>query len=417
MTGFALAEIADPTLYGNPQRLQAFFGWLRDEHPVAWVEVPGVRPFWVVSRHADVRDVERQAAIFRAGPRNTLMPIEVEEANRHLFGVETGFESLVAIDGDRHKELRAMTQDYFLPKNIRRLENMVDGLARDFVERLAGLGGACDIAKDVVFWYPLRVAMTILGIGPEDEARMLHLTHELFGSSDPEICRPGLSQAEHLVAVKNDYITFFDAVTADRLAHPRDDVATLIAQGLPGDRDLTGEERLGYYVIVATAGHDTTAASTVGGIRAIIEDPSLLARLRADPALIRPFVNEAIRYTAPVKHFFRNVAQDHVIAGVPVKAGEHVMLSYGAATRDEAAFPDAQRFVPDRTPNNHLAFGYGPHQCLGQFLAKLEMEAFFRVFVERVETIEADGQPLYTEAPFVTGIKSMKVRYTLRDPA
>lgn len=413
MQRFEINDVVDPALYGDQPRLQQFFSWLRDEHPVAWADPAGYRPFWVVTRHADVREIERRADIFNAGPRSTLVPIEVEEANRRFFGVETGFESLVVIDGARHQELRMMTQDYFLPKNIRRLQGMVDGLADAFVARLGDLDGACDIASDLVFWYPLRVAMTILGIDEADEARMLKLTHELFGSSDPAIRRAGMSQAEHLVAVRQDYIAFFNQITVKKLADPKDDVGTMIARGLPDDRDLTPEERLGYYVIVATAGHDTTAASIVGGIKAIVENPDIARRLRDDPALLKPFANEAIRFTAPVKHFFRTATQDYDLAGTTIRAGDHLMLNYGAATRDETAFPDAQSFVMDRSPNNHLAFGYGPHQCLGQFLAKLEIESFFRAFVEKVAHVEAAGDALYTEAPFVSGIRSMPIRYAL----
>ena len=412
MSEFHVDMIADPRLYGDQPRLQAFLTWLRTEHPIAYAEPEGFRPFWVVTRHADIREIERQPAIFHAGPRNTLVPVVVEETNRALFGIEAGFESLVVLDGARHQELRLMTQDYFLPKNARRLEAMVDALAAEFVDRLQALGERCDIATDIVFWYPLRVAMTVLGIGEADEARMLKLTHELFGASDPAVCRPGMTIAEHLVAVKRDYIAFFEEITVDRLANPRDDVATIIARGLPGERDLTPEERLGYYVIIAAAGHDTTAASIVGGIAALIERPELIAELRADPALAKTFANEAIRYTAPVKHFFRTVTQDATVGDVTFRAGDHVMLNYGAATRDEAVFPDAQAFRADRAPNNHLAFGYGPHQCLGQFLAKMEIEAFVRALVARVERIEAAGPALYTEASFVSGIRSLPVRCT-----
>lgn len=411
MDAFDVNQIADPTLYGDQEKLQAFFTWLRDRHPVARATPEGIRPFWVLTRHAHIREVERRADIFAAGPRNTLMSIEMEEANRHFFGFEAGVESLVAIDGARHQELRMLTQDYFLPKNLRRLESMVEGLADDFVARLRGFpGGACDIAADVVFWYPLRVAMTILGIGIEDEARMLKLTHEIFGASDPAVCRPGMTLVEHLTTVVQEYAEFFDRVNEEKLANPKDDVGTLIARGLPGAKTLTPRERLGYYVIVATAGHDTTAASIVGGIKALADDPALLERLRSEPALVKSFANEAIRYTAPVKHFFRTALADYEIDGTTIRAGDHVMLNYGAATRDEAVFPDAQRFVPDRSPNNHLAFGYGPHQCLGQFIAKLEIEAFFRAFARDVATVRADGPALYTESAFVSGIRALPVR-------
>jgi cytochrome P450 len=145
-----------------------------------------------------------------------------------------------------------------------------------------------------------------------------------------------------------------------------------------------------------------------------MDNPGEVERLRADRSLIKPFVNEAIRWTAPVKHFFRNVAQDYELNGTMLRRGDHVMLSYGAATRDEVAFEQANQFRLDRGANNHLAFGYGPHMCLGQFLAKLEIEAFFNALLDKVETIEMTGPVLYTEAPFVSGIKSLPVRYRLK---
>ena len=143
--------------------------------------------------------------------------------------------------------------------------------------------------------------------------------------------------------------------------------------------------------------------------------PGEIERLRADRNLVKSFANEAIRWTAPVKHFFRNVVEDYELGGVMLRRGDHVMLSYGAATRDEAAFEQADMFRLDRGLNNHLAFGYGPHMCLGQFLAKLEIEAFFHALLDKVETIEPHGPALYTEAAFVSGIKSLPVKYRLRE--
>ena len=242
---------------------------------------------------------------------------------------------------------------------------------------------------------------------------MLQLTHEIFGASDPAVRRPGMTLVEHLTTVVQEYSAFFERVNAEKLADPRDDVGTLIARGLPGQQALTPRERLGYYVIVATAGHDTTAASIVGGIKALAENPALIQRLRDEPGLVKSFANEAIRYTAPVKHFFRTATEDYEMGGVTIRAGDHLMLNYGAATRDEAVFADAQSFIPDRSPNNHLAFGYGPHQCLGQFIAKLEIEAFFRAFARDVATVEADGTVLYTESSFVSGIRAMPVRVAM----
>ncbi|NWK96249.1 cytochrome P450 [Sphingobium lactosutens] len=412
MTEFKAADIANPALYGDQDRLQRFYAWLRQEQPVAFAEPEGCRPFWVVSRHADIRELERLPDIFNAGPRMTLLPISVEQSNIALFGVESGVYPLTAMDGVHHQNMRALTQEFFLPKNIRKLEESIRDHARAFVGNMKEASGACDFATDVAFWYPLRVAMSALGIAPEDEARMLTLTHELFGAADPAVRRPGLTEAEHMVAVKRDYLAFFDGITKDRIANPRDDVATLIATGMPGGAQMSDEERIGYYVIVATAGHDTTAASIVGGMKALIDNPREMQRLRDNPDLIKTFATEAIRWTAPVKHFMRTVTQEYELHGTTFKPGDHVMLAFGAATRDPEAFDDAASFRIDRSPNNHLAFGYGPHMCLGQYLAKLEIECFFHEFFEQIGSIELAGEAVYTEGNFVSGIRSLPVRYS-----
>lgn len=411
MSEFTANDIATPALYADPDRLQRFYAWLRREQPIARAEPEGFRPFWIVSRHADIRELERQPEIFNAGPRMTLCPISVEQANIALFGVESGVYPLTAMDGQHHQNMRALTQDFFLPKNIRKLEQSIATHASEFVGRMSQAEGICDIAADIAFWYPLRVAMTILGIAEDDEARMLRLTHELFGATDPAVRRPGLSEAEHIIAVKNEYLEFFDAITKDRLANPRDDVATMIATGLPGGQEMSAEERIGYYIIIATAGHDTTAASIVGGLKALLDNPDQIRQLRERPELIKTFVMEAIRWTAPVKHFMRTVTQEYIIHGTKLSPGDHVLLSYGAATRDTDAFDGAQSFQIDRMPNNHLAFGHGPHMCLGQYLAKLEIELFFKALFEQIETIEQVGDAIYTEALFVSGIRSLPVRY------
>ena len=411
MTEFTASNIADPRLYGDPARLELFFKWLRTEQPLAWAEPEGFRPFWVVSRHADIRAIEQQPEIFNAGPRMTLLPIVVEQANIAMFGIESGVYPLTAMDGAQHQNMRALTQEFFLPKNIRKLEGVISKHAEAFVGRMSDPHGTCDIASDVAFWFPLRVVMTILGIDETDEARLLKLTHELFGSSDPAVRRPGLSEAEHLVAVNTEYAAFFDAITQDRIANPRDDVATRIVTGLPGGAEMSALERVGYYVIIATAGHDTTAASIVGGLKALFDNPAQIKALRERPDLMKSFVNEAIRWTAPVKHFMRTVTRDYEMHGKTLKAGDHLMLSYGAATRDSAEFADADVFNIERTPNNHLAFGYGPHICLGQFLAKLEIEAFFTALFRHVDHIEQAGDAIYAESTFVSGIRSLPVRY------
>jgi cytochrome P450 len=170
-------------------------------------------------------------------------------------------------------------------------------------------------------------------------------------------------------------------------------------------------DRLSYYTIIASAGHDTTAASIGGAALALIRNPAEWQRLKANPDLCKPLADEAIRYTAPVKHFMRTATRDYEIRGKTIKAGEAIMLAYSAACRDPDIFPEPDRFIIDRKPNAHLAFGYGPHTCLGAHLARLELELFYRTLIERVESMELAGPPEFSESSFVSGLKRLPIRF------
>ena len=404
-------RLADPGLYANEAELRAVMARLRDREPVALAAPEGFRPFFVVSRHEDVRNVERQGALFTAGPRSTLMTIEQEEANLAQFGRTNGISALVMLDGDHHRKLRAITENYFLPKNINRLKAMIGDVADDFVSRMIERGDRCDFAADVAFWYPLRVVMTMMGIDPEDEAYLLSLTQQLFGGTDAEYLREGKSLAEHLVAVVQDYMGFFHRITEDRRANPTDDLSSIVANATVDGEDLDPMDRLSYYMILATAGHDTTSASIAGGLLALIDNPDQLAKLRADEQALRGFSAEAVRWTAPVKHFMRTVQADCTLAGQQLMEGDSLLLSYASACRDARAFPEPDSFRIDRPVNNHLAFGYGPHQCLGQYLARMEIEAFHQAFWRRIAWVERDGEPEYVAASFVSGLKRLPIRF------
>jgi len=171
------------------------------------------------------------------------------------------------------------------------------------------------------------------------------------------------------------------------------------------------DERNAYYLIVAAAGHDTTSSATSGGLLALLQHPEEMAKLRADPSLMPRAVDEMIRWTSPVKHFFRTAVEDCEVGGKRVRAGDSLMMCYWSANRDEDVFDDPFAFRVDRTPNRHLAFGYGAHICLGKFLAKLEMQVLFAELLARVGDIELAGDPAWVKANFVSGLKTLSIRF------
>jgi len=263
--------------------------------------------------------------------------------------------------------------------------------------------------------------MEIMGVPEEDEPRMLMLTQELFGAADPELGRKadettldakGGGQRIDM-GVITDFFNYFNALSAKRRAEPRDDLASVIANSQIDGQPISELEAMSYYIIVATAGHDTTSSSTAGALWALAERPGELAKLKADPSLIPGLVDESIRWTTPVKTFMRTAAEDVEFAGRQLKKGDWMMLCYASGNRDEAVFDDPFEFRVDRSPNKHLAFGYGAHLCLGQHLAKMEMRILWEELIPRLKSLELAGQPAMSQAVFVNGPKHLPVAFEM----
>ena len=239
--------------------------------------------------------------------------------------------------------------------------------------------------------------------------RSLKLTQELFGAEDPDFKRDENALAG-LIQTVADFVAYFDGITADRKATPTDDLASVIANGIINGEPIGHKEQLGYYIIAATAGHDTTSASMAGGMLALIENPDQLQLLRDNPEHIGTAVDEIIRWVTPVKHFMRTAVEDATVGNVTVRKGESVLLSYPSANRDEDVFNEPFRFDVTRSPNKHLSFGFGVHYCLGALLARMELKALLTELVPRLTHIELAGDPAFMKTLFVGGLKRLPVQ-------
>lgn len=407
--------ITDGRTFTDPAAMHGLLARLRRTDPMPKVDSGTTVPFWLVTRHADIISIELDAARFINAPRQAMLPLAYEEMTRQATGVshQDVMRNLVAMDGNEHRVYRAISQSRFLSKALNVLRDDIDGLAREFVDRLQARDGACDFSADIAMWYPLRVIMTILGVPPQDEALMLRLTQQTLTGQDPEFS-DGKSTG---MSAMMEMFEYFQPIIADRRANPREDIASVIANAQVDGEFLAPRDVFGYFLILATAGHDTTSYTLAGGMQALIENPGEMAKLRADPSLLPSAIDEMIRWSSPVRHFCRTATEDCEVAGKAIKEGDVFVLSYVSANRDEAVFEDPFTFRIDRKPNRHLAFGTGPHLCLGQHLAKMELVAFMREFLARVEHIELDGTPRLVEATFVGGVKNLPVRYRFKEPA
>jgi cytochrome P450 len=403
----AARVFADPLAYTDEAKLHAALMHLRTHAPVAWVDVPSYRPFWAITKHADIMAIERDNTSFTNSPRPVLMTEEADEQQAAI-----GISTLIHMDDPQHRVVRAIGADWFRPKAMRALKLRVDELAKRFVDNMKESGHQCDFVQQVAVNYPLYVIMSMLGLPEEDFPRMLKYTQEMFGNDDPELQR-GTTKEEQMASLL-DMFAYFTAVTASRREHPTEDLASAIANATIDGAPLSDIETVSYYSIVAAAGHDTTSAVISGGLHALLEHPDQLARLQDNMDLMPLATEEMIRWVTPVKEFMRTAQAHTTVRGVPIAAGDSVLLSYASANRDEDVFDDPFRFDVGRDPNKHNAFGYGVHFCLGAALARMEVNSFFSELVPRLESIELAGDPAHIATIFVGGLKHLPIRYSLK---
>lgn len=408
----AAKVFAIPAAYTDEPRLHAALAHLRVHAPISWVDRPPFRPFWAITKHADVMEIERANYLFLSAPRPLLAPAEADDLSQSLLNAGMGLRTLVHMDDPEHRVVRAIGADWFRPKAMRALKVRVDELAKIHVDKMLEAGTECDFVAEVAKNFPLFVIMSLLGLPESDFPRMLSLTQELFGGDDTEFQR-GTTPEEQL-PVLLEFFSYFNDLTASRRANPTDDLASAIANARVDGEPLSDIDTASYYVIIATAGHDTTSATIAGGLQALIENPDQLTRLTGNLDLMPLATDEMIRWVTPVKEFMRTAAEDTTVRGVPIAKGESVYLSYVSANRDEDVFDDPFRFDVGRNPNKHLAFGFGVHFCLGAALARMEVSSFFTELLPRLKSIELSGEPELIATTFVGGLKHLPIRYSLR---
>jgi cytochrome P450 len=417
----ALAVI-DPKAYAAWDPLLDLFDTIRAETPVLLIESPSGdhNPFWLVTRHDDVMRISKDNVTFLNAPRPSVFTNKAGEAlARSITGGSPNLvQSLVSLDAPKHPKLRKLTQEWFMPKNLRLIEADIRSLAKRTVDKLVAAGPEADFVPLVSAPYPLHVVMQILGVPEEDEPRMLFLTQQMFGGQDEELNKSGIANlspeqiTEIVLGAVKDFTAYFESLAAKRRANPTDDVATILANGTIDGAPLDPLDLAGYYIIIAAAGHDTTSASTAGAMLALARDPEQFAKVKADRSLVAGIVEEAIRWTTPVQHFMRMANEDVELSGVTIAKGDWLMMNYVAANHDPQQFDNPRRFDATRDHNRHLAFGAGAHQCLGLHLARLEMRILFEELLDRLDSVELAGEPRRASSTFVGGLKTLPLRFS-----
>ncbi len=400
----------NPQLWADMDAWHRRIGELRRSEGIVYIDDPGYSPFWALTKHADVFAVSRD----NTGWLNTPQSVLGTDADWQAM-LDSGMPlpcSLVQLDGTKHRDHRNVTNDWFKPAVVNNRQPRIDELADLFIERMRELGGRCDFAKDIAQPYTLRVVMDIYGVPEEDEPLMMELTQGIFGAADPEFLGDADDPGQRVMASVMQFIQYFNEITADRQACPVDDLASVIANGTINGEPMGDVERLWYYIIVATAGHDTTSFALSGGMERFVAQPDQLWALRDDPDLVANAADEIIRWTSPVRHFLRWAAHDQTVGGIDIPEGGRVLLSYPSANRDEDVFVDPDVFDVRRPDADKLlSFGVGAHFCLGSQFARREVRTFITRLAQHLRHVELVGDVEYAESHFVSGVKHLPIEY------
>lgn len=409
-------ELIDSEYYATHGPPHAIWTRLRAESPVHRCEPTGYEPFWAITKFDDITEISTQPNRFVNSRGITLLKQKDEQLLNSSGFPE--FRVIINMDPPEHREVRRIAGPEFTPRAIKQLDAEIERSAREIVDEMAGETGEgeCDFATDVAVAHPLRILSHMLGVPRSQEPDILRITNQLFAFEDPELQRD-TDPARALMEVAMEAYAMFDAIIQDRRGCPRDDLASKLANGCVHGEQLGMMETMGYYLIVFSAGHDTTKNALVGGMRAFIENPDQLAKLQADPNLIDKAVEEVVRWSSPVNYMKRTATEDYELRGQQIKAGDALVLFYASGNRDEDVFEDPFEFRVDRPVNRNLGFGIGEHFCLGASLARRSQRALWLELLSRLEHVEFAGDPQQIQASFVVGMKHLPIRYKIRPAA
>ena len=380
------------------------FAALRELDPVHWNPEPDGPGFWAVTRYGDIRAVHRDVGTYSSEIGGTsLEDLEPEYIEAR--------KSMLDMDPPRHDELRGLIARRFTPRAVGVWEDQVRTVTREVLDRALPMG-EFDFVAEIASEIPMQVFAEILGV-PQDERRVIiEIGDRLLGNADPEYAVPPDDAHRHLPFSSPAALEMFEfgrRLAAQRRKDPRNDIITQLAF-----EPLNQQEFDVYFVLLATAGNETTRHTITHGLLGLLEHPDELARLRDDPSLGKSAAEEMLRWATPVHHFRRTAAVDTELAGTAIKAGDKVTTWFVSGNRDETVFEDPYRFDVGRTPNPHMAFGPGGiHHCMGAHLAKMEVRIAFEELLARTDRIELTGPPERLRSNFFNGIKRLPVRVAL----
>ncbi len=370
-------DIVNPDLYVQRGYPHEEWALLRKEAPVFRYLRPDVEPFWAITKHADVVNVSRQPDLFKS---SQLLFVTQDEPGSPLPD-EAVLRQLLNMNPPEHGEFRRVVNQRFTPRSVQQLKDQVERITTEVLDELVGRE-ECDFVTEV-------------------SAKLQ------YGGSE--------TIKENLEKARMEFFQYFNQLCEDRRKNPRDDLASVLANGKAFGEPLPPFELFSYFALLIIAGNETTRNATTGGLHALISYPDQWERLKHDPSLAPKAAEEIVRWTSPVIQFTRFATADTVLGGQQLHEGDILVLFYPSAARDEEVFERPSVFDIGRYPNPHISFGIGEHFCLGANLARLELQVMFRQLAQRMEFVELAGPTQRMRSSFVGGIKHMPIRYRIRE--
>jgi cytochrome P450 len=375
------------------------YRWLREHAPVRWHDEPDGRGFWAVTRHADVWAVDRDFQAYSSGPTIMISDPAAEQAAG--FGP---YKMMLMMDPPEHTAFRKLIRSEFTLPAARLREDRIQALAKQIVDAVIEKG-ECDFVGEVAGEMPSFVIAELMGLPLSDGRELYKLTETIHTA--PEALPPGAGGAA--VMKMFEYAT---GVIAEKRARPGDDLASKLLACEVDGRKLEDMEFLLFFLLLVDAGGDTTRNLLSGGLLALMENPDQFAWMMADlPARLPSAREELLRWTSPVIYMRRTARHDTELAGQQIREGDKVVMYFGAANRDPAAFDRPEVLDLARTPNEHIAFGTGPHGCLGQHIARIEIDAMLVEVLTRMTDFELAAPPEWLASNFISGPKAMPLRF------
>ena len=384
-------DLVDGAFYGGDP--YPAFAWMRANEPVYHDQTNGI---WGITKHRDIKDISKNPIDFISGGgiRPDMGPLPM----------------MIDMDAPLHHERRRLVSAGFTPVRVRAMEEHIAHVC-DFILDQICESGTGDLVHDIAAPLPLIVIGQLLGVAPEDRSDLLRWSDDLMrgqGTEDPALL-------ELMIVAFAEYTSYMTEVIESRRSTGKDDdlVGILVHAGENGE-GLDDDSLIHETLLILIGGDETTRHVVSGGLEAMMANPDQLALVRDDRTLISSAVEEMLRWVTPIKNMARQTARDVDVRGVTIPEGDKLLLLYPSANRDEDVFEEPQRFDVTRSPNDHIAFGFGTHFCLGNQLARLELRVMLERLLDRMPDIHRDdAAPLdYRNANFVSGLESLPIRFT-----